>query len=81
MSQIEKQVEKFLKNPTSVKYAVLIKILRYYNFEVIEAKGSHVKFKHSHFAHDLVLPVHKGDCKDFYKKEAAKLIRTIQKKK
>lgn len=81
MSQIEKQVEKFLQNPASVKYATLIKILQFYGFEIIEAKGSHVKCKHSQFVFDLVLPVHKGDCKEFYKKEAAKRIQTLRKKK
>lgn len=81
MSQIEKQIERFIERPDSVRYATLIKILQYYEFEIVEAKGSHVKCKHHHFAHDLILPIHNGDCKPFYKKAAAKLVHELQKSK
>ena len=81
MSQIQKLVEKFLKNPNSLSYSEIHKVLSYFNFEKIDAKGSHVKYKHSHFAYDLIIPVHNGDCKSFYKKEAMKRVQKIQNKK
>jgi predicted RNA binding protein YcfA (HicA-like mRNA interferase family) len=77
MSQIEKKVEKFLNNPTSAKLADIMLILKHHGFEKVPAKGSHVKFKHSQLPRDLVIPVHKGDCKNFYKEEAKKQIKKI----
>ena len=79
MSQIEKKVEKFLKNPTSSKLADILLILKHYGFEKIPAKGSHIKFKHSQLQLDLVIPVHNNDCKPFYKKEVEKQIKKISK--
>jgi len=78
MSKIEKKVEKFFKNPTSIKYTDLDGVLIYFGFEKINAEGSHVKFKHSQLQHDLVIPVHNNECKDFYKKEAKKQIKKIK---
>lgn len=79
MTQIIKKVEKFLKNPISVKYSDLENILIYFEFEKINAKGSHIKFKHSQLQRDLIIPVHKNECKDFYKLEAKKRIKEIKK--
>jgi len=78
MSQITKKVERFLKNPTSIKYLDLENILTYFGFKKINAKGSHVKFKHSQLQHDLIIPVHKNECKDFYKEESRKQIKKIK---
>ncbi len=77
MTQRDKLIQKFLKNPTSVKYAELVSILKHFGFEQIPAKGSHVKFKHSKLTSDLIIPVHRGDCKDFYKTLARKIIEQI----
>jgi predicted RNA binding protein YcfA (HicA-like mRNA interferase family) len=41
------------------------------------AKGSHKKFKHSSLVTDLVIPVHNNDCKDFYKTQAAKIVKKL----
>jgi len=79
MSQILKKINRFLKNSTSVKYSDLRKILSYFEFKEIVAKGSHTKFKHPRLKYDLIIPVHKGECKDFYKEEARKLIIKISK--
>ncbi len=78
MSQIIKKVERFLKNPTAVKYSDLENILFYFGFEKINVKGSHVKFKHSQLQYDLIIPVHKNECKDFYKEESKKQIKKIK---
>ncbi|HEC30689.1 MAG TPA: type II toxin-antitoxin system HicA family toxin, partial [Candidatus Yonathbacteria bacterium] len=65
-------------SPTSIKYSDLENILTYFGFEKINAKGSHVKFKHSQLQYDFVIPVHKNECKDFYKKQAKKQITKIK---
>ena len=81
MSNIVKLVERFFENPTSVKYMDLKNILSYFEFEKIPAKGSHVKFKHTQLRYDLIIPVHKNECKDFYKKQAKKQIEKIRNNK
>lgn len=78
MTQIIKKVEKFLKNPTSTKYPDLENILIYFGFQKIKAKGSHIKFKHPKLQHDLIIPVHNGECKGFYKEESKKQIKKIK---
>lgn len=53
-------------------------ILIYFGFEKINAKGSHVKFKHPQLQNDLVIPIHNNECKDFYKLEAKKRIKEVK---
>jgi predicted RNA binding protein YcfA (HicA-like mRNA interferase family) len=78
MTHRDKLVEKFLKSPTSVRYAQLCMVLEHYGFSEISTKGSHVKFKHPKLDHDLIIPVHNNECKDFYKKQAKSLIEQIE---
>ncbi len=78
MTKITKKVEKFFKSPASIKYLDLESILVYFGFKKINAKGSHVKFKHPQLQNDLIIPVHKNECKDFYKKESKKQIKKIK---
>lgn len=77
MSQIEKLLKKFISSPHTVAYKDIERLLRHANFERIQAKGSHVKWKHSHRRSDIIVPVHKNDCKPFYKKMIAEIIRDI----
>jgi predicted RNA binding protein YcfA (HicA-like mRNA interferase family) len=78
MTRIDKKIEKFLNDPCSIKYPDLENILIYFGFAKINAKGSHVKFKHHKLKFDLIIPVHGGECKDFYKREAKKQIKKIK---
>lgn len=78
MTKIDKLITELLKNPCSLQYPEIEKCLIRLGFEKINAKGSHKKFKHSYFQFDLVIPVHKNDCKEFYKKEAAKRIKILK---
>lgn len=78
MTQIIKKVEKFLKHPTSIKYPDLEKVLVYFGFQKINARGSHVKFKHPKLQRDLIIPVHNSECKDFYKEESKRQIKNIK---
>jgi predicted RNA binding protein YcfA (HicA-like mRNA interferase family) len=77
MTQRDKLFNKFLQNPESVSYKEMQKILGWYEFEKIVAKGSHIKFKHPHFPTDLIVAVHNNDCKGYMKKEAAKRIKKL----
>jgi len=74
MSRIETLLSKFQTKPESVRYADLELILLHVGCEKINAKGSHVKFKNHKLRFDIVIPVHNGECKPFYKKQALKQI-------
>ncbi|MCX6735347.1 MAG: type II toxin-antitoxin system HicA family toxin [Candidatus Peregrinibacteria bacterium] len=75
MASIEKLLLKFLNNPSGIRYSELERLLLSLGFEKVWAKGSHVKFKHKLLQRDLIIPVHGGDCKEFYKSYAAKIIK------
>jgi len=77
MTQRDKLFNKFITNPESVTYKQIEKILGWYDFEKIDAKGSHVKFKHPHFEFDLIFAIHQNDCKAYMKKAAAKRIKML----
>jgi predicted RNA binding protein YcfA (HicA-like mRNA interferase family) len=70
MTQKQKLVETFRTNPGSIKFKQLAAVLEHYGFLQIQAKGSHIKFKHPKLSSDLIIPIHQGDCKDFYKKRS-----------
>jgi len=78
MTQRDKLFNKFIANPESVSYREMEKILGWYEFEKIQAKGSHIKFKHSHFERDLIIAIHNNDCKAYMKKEARRRILIIK---
>lgn len=75
MSQKQKLLQKFLQSPTSLHYRDIENILIFLGFEIIPAKGSHKKYKHPHLEHDLIIPVHNNDCKNFYKAYICKIIK------
>ena len=77
MTQKGKLVDKFLKNPCSLRYTQIVKVLQEVRFTEIQAKGSHVKFKHPKLTSDLIIPVHNQDCKDHYKKQAKKFVEKV----
>jgi predicted RNA binding protein YcfA (HicA-like mRNA interferase family) len=77
MSRIEKLLQKFQKKPESVRYTDVETILMHVGCEKIGARGSHVKFKHRKLRHDIVIPVHKNECKPLYKKQALKQITKL----
>lgn len=77
MTQQEKLLQKFMENPANIRYDELAKILESKWFFMIEAKGSHKKWKHEYLDEDLIIPVHNNDCKDVYKKKARKVFLSI----
>jgi predicted RNA binding protein YcfA (HicA-like mRNA interferase family) len=74
MSKYDKLIKKLLESPTSLRYSEIEKILIHFKFQKKQAKGSHVKFKHIEI-NDIIIPVHKNDCKDVYKKYVKNIIK------
>lgn len=79
MTQFEKLVKKFISSPESCRFGDIDAILKHYGFIRLEAKGSHVKYKHSSLDINYVVPIHNAECKDFYKKEIKKIISKLNK--
>jgi len=79
MTAKEKLIKKFFKNPESLKCAEIQKVLIYLGSIKIQAKGSHLKFKNHKLKQDIILPIHNNECKDFYKKQASKILKEIKK--
>jgi len=77
---MEKIIKKFKSKPESIKYRDLDRMLKSLDFILINAKGSHKKYKHLNFLTDIIIPVHNNECKDFYKKQTYKQIKNLLKK-
>ena len=75
MNKIEKIILKFKNKPISLQFSDIEKILLYYGFQKIEAKGSHTKYKHTLLNNDIVVPIHNNECKNFYKQHIYKTIK------
>ena len=75
MTQKNRKIEHFLTSPKNFKYPQIETILINLGFNKIQAKGSHVKFKHTLIPHDLIIPVHSNDCKTYYKKQIVQIIK------
>jgi predicted RNA binding protein YcfA (HicA-like mRNA interferase family) len=67
-----------MNTPQNIKYSELENLLFSYWYIKIEAKGSHKKFKHKLIKEDLIIPVHKWDCKLLYKNKAKENILFIK---
>lgn len=80
MSQIEKLIQRFIRAPGGMRYANIERILYALDFEKIPARGSHVKWKHFQLRYDIIIPVHKGECKSFYKEQVLLQIHVLIKK-
>jgi len=77
MTKLGKLVQKFIKQPGTVSYKGMKKILLAAGFEQVQARGSHVKFKNDALGINIIVPVHGSDCKEFYKKDILKLIKHL----
>ena len=80
MSQLEKLMKKFAQTPQRVRYLEIEKILTILGCEKISAKGSHMKWKHRGLHYDIIIPVHRNECKDFYKVQVRKQVQLLLKK-
>jgi len=74
MSSTEKLLNRFLKNPGSIKFKRIETLLFRLRFEKSGINGSHHKFSHTLIHKAYSIPVHGNDCKTIYKKKLAKLI-------
>jgi len=81
MTTKEKLLKKFLENPNTLNYKEIEKILFMFEYIKINAKWSHLKYKHKLIRNDLILPIHNWDCKEHYKNQAKENILFIIKDK
>ncbi len=77
MSRGEKLLRRFQSRPVSVRYADIEILLLHLGCEKVNVRGSHVKFKHRKLLFDIIIPVHAGDCKPFYKKQILRQIASL----
>jgi predicted RNA binding protein YcfA (HicA-like mRNA interferase family) len=75
MVRKEKLLEEFLRNPNSLRYYEIEKLLLYLGFTKANIRGSHIKFRHHLLERNLIIPIHDGDCKIVYKQMIAKIIK------
>lgn len=75
MTKKDKLLQRLMSRPTSLSYLDIERALIIMGFVKIEVKGSHKKFKHPLLNKDIVIPIHNNDCKDFYKKMVAKILK------
>ncbi|MCK5471899.1 hypothetical protein KAI54_01795 [Candidatus Gracilibacteria bacterium] len=77
MNKFQKNLAKFFRNPKSLRYPEIHKILIGFGHEHKRISDSHNIYQNTTLPADLSIPVHGNDCKDIYKKEAAKIIKKI----
>ena len=75
MTKTDKTIAKFKQNPATLPFHEIESLLVRFGFQIVPAKGSHRKFKHPPLKIEYVVPVHNGECKSFYKKEIAKILK------
>lgn len=75
MTQYEKLLEKFLKNPWNLKLFEIEKILKKNWFIREEASWSHTKYKN--WEYYILVAIHNNDIKLVYKKKIQKVIIKI----
>ena len=75
MSKIKKIIDSFLRYPEGVSLSDIEKILYHLGFVKIQAKGSHIKFKHLRLNRDIVFALHNNKCKPIQKKAALRTLK------
>lgn len=70
MVTTDKILKKFLETPQNLNYKQIEKILFSFGYIRINAKWSHLKYKHKLIKDDLIFPIHNWDCKVYYKNRA-----------
>jgi len=76
MTQKNKLVDMFKRNPESISLKKITKILDIVGYEEVRIKRSHVVYKKFGCV-DVVIPVHGNDCKPFYKRQIYKIIKHL----
>jgi predicted RNA binding protein YcfA (HicA-like mRNA interferase family) len=74
MTKQKKIAERYKRNPTTTSFREIEIILRQCGFITVPTKGSHPKFKHPILSIDIIVPIHNGECKKFYKLEIASIL-------
>ena len=73
MTKEEKLILKFKASPQSISLADLLKLMEWIGIEIVQGKGSHIVCKMENKIL-IVIPVHRNDCKPFYKKKSLKIL-------
>lgn len=73
MTKEEKIILKFKTSPQSVSLVELLNLMKRGGIEIVQGKGSHVICKKENEIL-IVIPIHKNDCKPFYKKKILKIL-------
>lgn len=77
MNRKVKKLEKFLKNPGSLRFAQIHVLLLDLGFKHKRISGSHHFYQNAKLSADISIPTHNNDCKQVYKKLASKLIKKL----
>ena len=77
MNKQKKKLAKFIRNPTSLRFAEIHNLLISLSFKHKRISGSHNFYQNIKLPADISIPVHSNDCKPIYKKQVAKLIKKI----
>lgn len=78
MTKKEKLLQKFQKNPSSLKFSEVEKILFHFGFEKIQGKGSHIKYKNYKFiTTKIVISLHNNDCKNYQKEDILEKLKLL----
>lgn len=75
MTRKEKLLRKFLENPEGVHFGKIERIIRDFGFELKSVRGSHYRYVNDSMKLKLVIPLHHGECKKYYKVRIAKFIK------
>ncbi|PID84485.1 hypothetical protein CSB09_00655 [Candidatus Gracilibacteria bacterium] len=76
MTQIQKLIEKFKKQPSTVQWKDLEKIIKHNGYRLERIKGSHHIYSKEN-EDPIIAPVHNGEIKIPYKKRFRKQIYNI----
>ncbi|NIA01796.1 MAG: addiction module toxin, HicA family [Nitrospirae bacterium] len=74
MTRKDRLLKKFLKNPDSLKFNEIEKLLLHFGYRRVRINGSHYRYRHRLSRDLLTFPVHHNNCKRKYKIELVKLI-------
>lgn len=77
MTRKERLLNRFLRNPESLNFKEIEKLLFDFGFTEASMRGSHKKFRHNDLYRSLVIPIHNNDCKNVYKLKIAKIFEEL----
>jgi predicted RNA binding protein YcfA (HicA-like mRNA interferase family) len=74
MDRKKKVFLRFLRSPKSLKYRDIEYLLLKAGFREVSTRGSHKKFVHTLTKKQILIPIHRNECKNCYKYKIAKIV-------